>query len=109
VSTAGDVSVQGKDIEAQADALEDAARQMAGMLEVFASAPPPRALDPRAVFQGLGRAAAGMKSAAAELRRQEWLDFDDAEEPDMAARWAQVLAGLDDASSLFEEVADGWI
>jgi hypothetical protein len=100
--------VTGNDIESQADALEDAAVQLAEMLTAFGREPR-RSLDAIAVFRALSRASESLAAAAAEMRRQEWFDLDDAEEPDEAAAWTGALKGLRSASSTFGWVADGWI
>lgn len=97
----------GCDIEASADALEEAAIRLHELLAAF-TASGWRSLDPRAVFLGMARACEPVESAARELARQGWLDLDDADENDQA-RWAAALAGLRDAAAMFEEIADGWI
>jgi hypothetical protein len=101
-------AVQPGDIEAQGDAMEDAAALVVDLLTSLAGEPDP-SLDARAVFLAMARTAARIQRAAESLRQQDWLSFADDEEPDMAARWSRTLAGLDEASRLFEEIAGGWI
>ena len=52
-----------------------------------------------------------MAAAAAELRRQEWLDLDGEDEADAEASpaWTGALEGLRSAAGTFKWVADGWI
>lgn len=101
--------VQGKDVEAQTDAMADAAGQMAGLLTRFARAPGRRSMDSIAVFHGMSRAVEALSAAAAELRRQEWLDLDDEEHPEFAARWAQTQENLDAAATMSRKSPTGWI
>jgi len=63
------------------------------------------------VFRGLSRCAESMAAAAAELRRQEWLDLDGEDEADAEASpaWTGALEGLRSAAGTFKWVADGWI
>lgn len=84
--------VTGADVEGQADALDDAAARLAELLAAFTQEPR-RSLDAIAVFRGLSRTAEAMAAAAAELRRQEWLDFDDEADPEASAAWTGALAG----------------
>jgi hypothetical protein len=77
--------ILGGDIEGQADALADAASRLASSLTAFAKEPQ-RSLDAIAVFRGLSQAAGSMAAAAAELRRQEWFDLEDASEAEAVAR-----------------------
>ena len=49
------------------------------------------------------------RQAAAEMRRQEWLDLEIGAEPEAVAAWEGALGGLKSAASTFEWVADGWI
>ena len=100
--------VLGSDIEDQADALADNAVRLAGLLTSFAQESQ-RSMDAIAVFRGLSRAAGSMAAAAAELRRQEWIDLEDDAEPEALAAWTDALEGLKSAASTFEWVADGWI
>jgi len=100
--------VLGADVEGQADALDDAAARLAGLLAAFGREPW-RSLDAIAVFRALSRAAGSMAAAAVEMRRQEWFDLDDAEEPEEAAAWTGALEGLRSAAATFGWVADGWI
>lgn len=100
--------VLGSDIEGQAAALAAAAARLAELLTAFTQEPR-RSLDAIAVFRGLSRAAESMAAAAAELRRQEWFDLDDEEDPEASAAWNGALKGLRSAASTFGWVADGWI
>jgi hypothetical protein len=97
--------VLGSDIEGQADALEEAAARLGELLTAF-TGEPRRSMDAIAVFRVLSRAADSMRTAADELRRQEWFDLDD---PEAAAAWNSALDGLRSASRTFGWVADGWI
>jgi hypothetical protein len=100
--------VIGSDIEDQADALADAAERLAELLTAF-TREPHRSLEPIAVFRRLSRSAAAMVTAAEELRRQEWFDLEDDQDPEAAAAWDAALAGLRSAESTFKWVAEGWI
>ena len=72
--------VRGQDVEDQADAMAAAAARLADLLAAFAQETH-RSIDAIAVFRSLSRSAASMADAAAELRRQEWVDLDDEAEP----------------------------
>jgi len=100
--------VRGYDVEVQADAMEEAATQMAGLLASFASERN-RLMDARAVFLAMARTAEQMRLAAGYLRQQDWLSFADEKEPETAVEWSLTLANLGNASRLFEEIANGWI
>jgi hypothetical protein len=102
--------VLGGDVEAQADALEDAAARLAELVAALTQEPRP-SLDAIAVFRGMSRAAESMADAAAELRRQDWFDLDDENEADAeaSAAWTAALEGLKSAAGTFGWVADGWI
>jgi hypothetical protein len=100
--------VTGGDIEGQADALADDASRLAALLTAFTQEPR-RSMDVIAVFRRLSETAASMESVAVELRRQEWFDLDDSEDPEASAAWSGALEGLRSAAATFEWVADGWI
>jgi hypothetical protein len=57
----------------------------------------------------MGRTAESIRSAAAELHRQDCLPLDSDDEPEMAQRWERALAALGEVPGLFEEIANGWI
>lgn len=100
--------VLGGDVEGQADALEDAAARLAGLLAALTHEPR-RSLDAIAVFRALSRAADSMAASADELLRQEWSGLDADADPEAAAAWNAALAGLRSAASTFGWVADGRI
>jgi hypothetical protein len=100
--------IRGDDVEDQADELAAAAERLTELLAAFGREPS-RSLDAIAVFQGLSRAAGSMEAAAAEMRRQEWVDLEDGAEPEAVAAWNGALEGLKSAAGTFKWVADGWI
>jgi hypothetical protein len=100
--------VRGQDVEDQADAMATAAAQLGELLTAFTQEPR-RSMDVIAVFRRLSETVASVESAATELRRQEWLDFDGEADPEASAAWSGALEGLRSAASTFEWVATGWI
>ena len=67
------------------------AERLVALLTAFAREPGPRSIDAMAVFRGLSRAAESMVAAAAEMRRQEWLDLEAGAEPEAVAAWEGAL------------------
>lgn len=102
------MTVTGSQIESAADQAADFAGRTAALLEALAKEPCPQ-LDVIAVFNGLSVIAAAARQSAGHLLDQDWTEVHSTEDPEMEARWAQALSGLDDASALFKEIADGWI
>lgn len=93
--------------EHAADAIEDAAASLVQHLADLDAAPIPHGLDARVVLLGLSRALASSKEAAGQLAHQGWFDL--GADAESTARWQQALAGLSEASAMFEEIANGWI
>jgi hypothetical protein len=94
-------------IEDQADAMGDAAEQMAELM----AARPRGSLEPIAIFLAMGRALDAVKRTAEQLHGQGWLALDETIEDDAlaASRLSRALDALNDASGLFEEIAHGWL